>query len=123
MRIHVLLALCSSVAFASEFDEAFISEIVSNEHVCVRAYDKDRIYLNPERIIPTQKGLFLALANEGYLPLPPLHLDQNGYYIQSVRASDSWSIYWTCPVCGTVNGMMDNRCRNASCPSNSKPRK
>ena len=82
MRIHVLLALCSSMAFCLEPNDALISEIIANENVCVRAYVDDKIYLDAEKIMLTQEGLFLSLDNRNSLHLPTLHSDQNGCYVQ-----------------------------------------
>ena len=48
MRIHVLLALCSSIAVCLEPNDALISEIIANENVCVRAYVEGKIYLDAD---------------------------------------------------------------------------
>jgi len=88
MRNYLFLLLCSAAMFASEteFNEVIISELVANDPICVRTYVGDRIYLKPERIIPTQRGLFVHLDKRNYLPLSRLFSDQDGCYIHSSRS-------------------------------------
>ena len=105
MRIHILLALCSSVLFAQEPNDALISEIMANENVCVRAYVEDKIYLDSERIVLTKEGLFLNLTNRHYIPLPTLYSDQGGCYVLSAPSGLS-----DCPHCGErYFGLCTNR--------------
>ena len=99
------------MAFCLEPNDALISEIIANENVCVRAYVDDKIYLDAEKIMLTQEGLFLSLDNRNSLHLPTLHSDKNGCYVQ---AAIDPSVLNKCHYCGNRYFVY---CTNSECQS------
>lgn len=99
---------------AHEINDALLEEIAAIDQDCIRGCIDNKVYLNPEKIIPSDQGLFLNVQNEHYLHLPMIYSDEYGCYITpmlSLRPSRD------CPNCGQS---YIGRCRNPDCPGNAK---
>ena len=96
--LTLIAILASSIGFAQDtidiLDDGIIDEIVANKNTCVVGSSKDRIYLNPNRIFPTEKGLYLNLNDTDYVLLPTLNSDSQGCFIPIIQ------ILPICPGCG-----------------------
>lgn len=99
-------------AFPDEPDDALIAEIVANDYSCVLGYSEERIYLNPEKIIPSNQGLFLNLKDQEYVVLPMLYSDEYGCYI-----TPTIKVKPDCPDCKKPYLV---KCRNDECPGKQK---
>lgn len=101
-----------------EINDAALNEIIANGHACTDGVADDKIYINPDRIIPTREGLFLNVDGERFIPIPLLHSDSQGCYIKPIARI---RVTKPCPHCGweIVSGAF--KCRNPDCPSN-KPK-
>ena len=111
-KVLVAIAiLASGVGFAQDTIDSpvsgIIDEIVANKNTCVVGSSKDRIYLNPNRIFPTEQGLFLNLNDTDYVLLPTLNSDCQGCFIPVIQ------VLPICPGCG---GEYFLSCDNPKCP-------
>ena len=98
-KVLTLIAiLASSICFAygpnNPIHNEILDKIEANKNICVYGYSEDRIYLNPNRIFPTEQGVYLNLNDVDYVLLPTLNSDSNGCYLPCVQ------IFNICPGCG-----------------------
>ncbi len=109
--LTLIAILASSIGFAQDaidpIDNQIIDEIVANKNTCVVGYSEDRIYLNPNRIFPTEQGLYLNLNDADYVLLPTLNSDESGCYVPCIN------IFNKCPACKQEYFIV---CRNPDCP-------
>ena len=108
----ILIAiLASSIGFAQEANDAIdsriIGEIVANKNTCVVGCSKDRIYLNPNRIFPTEQGIYLNLNDADYILLPTLNSDSQGCFVPVVQIL---------PICPGCHQEYFLSCTNQNCP-------
>jgi hypothetical protein len=93
-----IAAFISSICFAHEahypLDNGIMDKIEANKNTCVCGYSEDRVYLNPNRIFPTEQGIYLSLNDVDYVLLPTLNSDSNGCYLPCIE------IFNKCPGCG-----------------------
>lgn len=104
--LFVLFIVCGVNAFAN--DDALLHFILSNENMCVREYDNDKIYLNEDVVIPTKNGIILSV-NGFSISVNELHSDGTGMYVNSSRRD----IYKPCPGCSRPYFLW---CTNPDCP-------
>lgn len=97
---------------ADEYHHALVEEIVAINETCIQGCVGDKIYLNPDYIVPTDQGLFLNLGDENHLLLPMLYSDASGCYITPVL-----KIFPDCPFCGLPYFL---KCKNIYCPGKPK---
>ncbi|MBI3258490.1 MAG: hypothetical protein HYZ54_03275 [Ignavibacteriae bacterium] len=97
----IMLSICT-IAFlkitadeCNEYYDALVEKIVATDPSCIQESIDDKIYLNPEKIIPTQQGLFLNLEGENYVTLPMIYSDEYGCYITPVV-----KVFNNCRHCG-----------------------
>ena len=104
---------CSSCDLSCKGVSCTVNQIMAEQPDSVFRFDEERMYLMPDRIIPTSKGLFLC-NEQSSIFLPALFGDQKGIYIPCVRklrmmcANDNcgyccWDAYADgieCPRCG-----------------------
>jgi hypothetical protein len=111
--LTLIVVLTSSLCFArdtvDDLDDGIINEIVSNKNTCVVDCSEDKIYLNPNRIFPTEQGLYLNLNDVDYVLLPILNSDSNGCYVPVPCVN----IYNKCPGCSLDYLVY---CKNPKCP-------
>lgn len=109
--LAAVVIFASNFCAASEADNQTYNEILhkieANKNTCVSSRSEDRIYLNPDRIFPTEEGLYLNLNDVDYVHLPILSSDRNGCYIPCVQ------IFNICPGCGYEYFV---RCTRPDCP-------
>ncbi len=108
-----ILLVCSSILInvtANEHQNTLVEAIIAMDKDCILGCVEDRVYLNPEKIIPSDRGLFLDVQNENYVPLPMIFSDESGCYIRPVFDT---SIYNKCPGCGESYFIT---CKNSDCP-------
>jgi hypothetical protein len=112
--LTVIAVVTSALCFAQEvddiLDDGIMSEIVANKNTCVVGSSEDRIYLDHNRIFPTEQGLYLNLNDVDYILLPALNSDSNGCYLP-VRSPVN--ILNDCPGCGRKYFVT---CKNPDCP-------
>lgn len=82
-------------------------------------YQEDKLYLKPERIIPTQNGLFLY-DNNSAIRLAVVFSDQQGCYIRCVQY-DELAGFYKCTNKDCNNVWDPNRSRK--CPKCGSPGK
>lgn len=103
--------LASSTCLAHEvnnsIDNVLMDKIEANKNICVADYSEDRVYLNPNRIFPTEQGMYLNLNDVDYVLLPTLNSDSNGCYLPCVQ------ILNICPGCGNEYFIS---CSRSDCP-------
>ena len=101
----LLLLTCSSlmgnIAAIKELDQTFINhgllgqgiifEIMQDSIGAIKCVEGHKIYLEPERIIPSDSGLMLISDDASMILLPKIYSDQFGCYIKS---------YLMCASCG-----------------------
>ena len=92
-------------------DDALIRVILANEESCVQKYDDDKIYLNPEHLVPAKNGLFLNV-NGMSIPIHSLFADEDGCYVAPLGKFD---ILNKCKGCGYEYFVY---CRTPGCPYN-----
>lgn len=96
--LTLIAVLMSGSSFAHEtnkfIDKELMDKIEANKNTCVYGYFEDKLYLNPDRIFPTEQGIYLNLNDEDYVLLPTLNSDNSGCYLPCVQ------ILNTCPGCG-----------------------
>ena len=110
-----ILAVCStafSKVAADQYNHALMEEIVAIDETCIQGCVGDKIYLNPDKIIPTDQGLFLNLGDENHLLLPMIYSDASGCYITPVL-----SILPKCPFCKEPYFL---KCKNKKCTGKPK---
>ncbi len=113
----VMLFICTMTFVkidANECHDALLDEIIAIDATCILGRIGEKVYLNPEKIIPSDQGLFLNLQNENYLPLQMIYSDENGCYITPMLSMKTTN---TCPNCGQE---YTARCRNPDCSGNKK---
>jgi len=98
-KVLTLIAIfISSISFADEasnsIDNEVMDKIEANKNICVSGYSEDRVYLNPNRIFPTEEGVYLNLNDVDYILIPTLNSDSSGCYIPCV------DVFNYCPGCG-----------------------
>lgn len=101
--IAFIAILISSICFAQEevdnLDVGIIDAIIANRNTCVVGNSEDKIYLDPNRIFPSEQGLYLQLNNNNeFILLPNLNSDGNGCFV--LAADRHPEIFNTCPGCG-----------------------
>jgi hypothetical protein len=111
-RILTLIAiLASSIGFAQEandtIDSQIIDEIVANKSTCVVGCSEDRIYLNPNRIFPTEHGLYLNLNDSDFVLLPTLNSDSQGCFVPIIQVL---------PICPGCQKEYFLSCNRPECP-------
>lgn len=96
--LTLIAVLISGTSFAHEvnkfIDKELMDKIEANKNTCVSRYFKDKLYLNPDRIFPTEQGIYLNLNDEDYVLLPTLNSDNSGCYVPCVQILNK------CPGCG-----------------------
>jgi hypothetical protein len=96
--LTLIAVLVSSTCLAHEAsnltDNETMSKIEANKNVCVYGYSENRLYLNPNRIFPTEQGIYLNLNDVDYVLLPTLNSDSSGCYLPCVQILNK------CPGCG-----------------------
>lgn len=107
MAIFVVTA-CFADVTTSRSNDGAIGEIAANENSCIQRVEEGKIYLNPDRILTTHKGILLNLNDREFILLPTLNSDAEGCYIPE-RAE----ILSRCPWC---NKPYFIKCRNVDCP-------
>lgn len=98
-----------------QLDDALLSEIISTDHSCISNVIDDKVYIHPERIVPTEGGLFLSLDPDLFVEIPLLCSDSHGCYVQTGRYI---KVTKPCPHCGCERTSGAWKCRNPDCPSN-----
>ena len=109
---------CSSEETQTVSQEAYdtmMEAIVSNEETCVKRYQEEKIYLNTQRIYPTDQGMYLDLNGRDYAILPTVYGDANGCYIQQVLQNGNRT--HRCASCGNWTDTAGN-CTIAECERN-----
>ncbi len=110
---------CSADMTILEMDDAVLNEIIANDHCCISNVTDDKVYINPDRIFPTQHGLFLNVDEDRIVAIPVLYSDSQGCYIQVAARV---KVTKPCPYCGWERTSGAFKCRNKDCPSN-QPKK
>lgn len=97
-----------------------IHKIVKNQDHCVSAFDGDKVFIRPENIVPTYKGLFVNLNGSDCFPLPLLQFNRNGHFIEGSfsgsidLAAKKPQTQGPCPNCD-VNTDGNGICKNPKC--------
>lgn len=111
----VMAIFIFSFSFAHQVDRSAYNEILdkieANKNICVDGVSEDRIYLKPDRLFPTEQGIYLNLNDIDYVHLPILNSDSNGCYVPCVR------IFNICPGCGREYFIS---CSTPDCPLKQK---
>lgn len=106
-----MMLFVSSFVYANDVpfseDNEILDKIEANKTSCVAGYTENRIYLYPDRIVPTEKGLYLNLNDHEFVLLPSLNSDGHGCYVPCIQ------IFNNCPGCGQEYFIT---CRNPDCP-------
>ncbi len=112
LRYFYVLATCTCFAHdvSDTSDDGIIHQIAANQNTCVIGVAEEKIYLNPNRIYPTEQGLYLNLNDVDYVLLPSLNSDHNGCYVRPVCKRQILNI---CPGCGQQYFIS---CKNPNCP-------
>jgi len=114
--LTLIAFLASSVGFAQAATEnQVIDKILANEKTCVIGSFEDRIYLNTNRLLPTDQGLYLNLNDADYILLSTLNSDSNGCYVPC--GSRVQPRRWQCPYCH-LWWELGEECTNKECPTN-----
>ncbi|GEM_PF-3554452 len=119
LTLGITAILASSIGFAHDATEAansqVIDEILANTKTCMVGCSEDKIYLNANRLIPTEQGLYLNLNDVDYVLLPTLNSDSNGCYVSC--GSRVQPKMWQCPYCH-LWWELGEKCQNKECPKN-----
>jgi hypothetical protein len=111
----ILFVVVLSACFAHEntdfINDDAMEQIIANEANCVQRYEQDRIYLVPDKIFPTEHGLYLDVNGVNFIRLPNVSSDNNGCYIAKRKILND------CPYCGQPYFI---RCKNPNCPGKKK---
>jgi len=104
----------STIGFADEASEQWndaLREIIqANENEVVDHYNEDKIYVKPEKIYPTSRGIYLNLTEQEFIFIPNLSSDDKGCYVEcGLRAKTTR----TCPGC--EREYFYGGCKNAEC--------
>ena len=100
-----------------ENNQHLMQKIKQNTHFCVQAYEEDKIFLKPENIIPTSKGLVLQLNSFECVQIPLLQSNIKGCFIQKFSLSKQKQESDTqgpCPACEKDTDKY-GVCRNPEC--------
>jgi hypothetical protein len=112
--LTTFLFLSQQRGYAFDSEANTYAQILANESYCVKGYDNDKVYLNPENIHTTDQGLLIEVQEGLYMPLSYLQADNTGCYIPMATG---FEIFNKCPQCGESYFVT---CRNPNCPSNQK---
>ncbi len=121
MKQILSFLILSSVCFADDaidnWNDEAITQIITNKNICIERYENGKIYLKPDRIFPTEKGLYLNLNDQEYLFLSNLNSDAQGCFIPiknaEIVAGQYLKIFNTCPGCQQEYFLT---CKNPNCP-------
>ena len=98
-----------------------LRKIIDNSQHCVAACEGDRIFICPESIISTDRGLFINLNGVEVCPLPLVQSSRRGYFIQGnlmqeivPMAAKKTATKGPCPNCDQ-NTDERGRCTNSRC--------
>jgi len=98
-----------------------IHKIVENHRYCVAAFDGDKIFIRPESIVSTNRGLFINLNGSQLHLLPLLQFDKHGHFIQGslmqdieLAAAKKGDTKGPCPNCD-INTDKNGVCKNPEC--------
>ncbi len=99
-RIFGLLLILTGFAHAEE---------LVNQPQTTESASSQRIYVSPEQITFSEKGIFFH-QNNSWVKTNAIFHDNKGMFITSF--DNEWSWYWTCPNCGYEdNTGWDRECR------------
>ena len=81
-----------------------VQKIKQNEQYCVKKYEQEKIFLNPENISITNEGLILRVNSYESIPIPFLQSNNEGCFI-SIKIEPKMNIIkerlpWSCDRCG-----------------------
>lgn len=89
MNKLVLLFLTMVMSFFSHLSAVYqmeegnlIEKVLIHENYCVRCIQEDKIFLQPDKILITDKGIFLDVNGLEYYRLSQLQANEHGCYIQ-----------------------------------------
>lgn len=109
--LTLMAVLVSSICLANEayipLDNEVMDKIEANKNTCVAGYTENRIYLHSDRIVPTERGMYLNLNDKDFVLLPSVSSDSNGCYLPCVQ------IFNICPGCGNQYFIS---CSRRDCP-------
>lgn len=105
---------------STETDDTLLNKILANQSKCVVSVIDNKIYVNPERIFPTEQGIFLNVNEGEYITIPILYSDAQGCYVQQIFDR---SVTKACPFCGWERVSNAIKCKNPACLSNQPKKK
>jgi len=76
--------------------EGLIFEILMENLSAVKCIDRGKVYLKPERIVPSDEGLMLVTDDSSMILLPQIFSDKHGCFIQIITKTSLSS----CVSCG-----------------------
>ena len=99
-----------------------IHKVIQNQQYCVSAFEGDKIFIRPEKIISTDQGLFINLNGSEYYPLPLLQFNKKGHFLEGsfahglelMTVNKKEETKGPCPNC-EVNTNKYGICKNQAC--------
>ncbi|NGX37163.1 MAG: hypothetical protein K1000chlam2_00316 [Chlamydiae bacterium] len=116
LMFTIFLIFCTST-LRSEQPNEITTYLISSESSCITRITESKVYINPDKIFPTNEGLFLELEQNEFVALPYLLADNEGCFVEKSRVI---KVTKPCPFCGCERISNALRCPNRNCSSNEK---
>ncbi|MDN3507154.1 MAG: hypothetical protein P0S96_07995 [Simkaniaceae bacterium] len=111
LMFTIFSVFISSSLFSQEIVDV-AEYLVENNSSCVTQISGEKVYIDAERIFPSNEGLYLRLDSENFISLPYLRADTEGCYL-----AISTKVTLPCRFCGTERVSSAIPCPNKECPS------
>ena len=85
----------------------------------IQETDVIRVYVQPENIKLTEKGIHLDLEDGQKIILPNIQSNENGLYTSLSNNDSRKYLHYTCPGCGVTYYWWEN-CSTPGCSKNSQ---
>jgi len=97
------------------------SQTILNAHFYENIQETDviRVYVQPENIKLTEKGIHLDLEDGQKIILPNIQSNENGLYTSLSNNDSRKYLHYTCPGCGVTYYWWEN-CSTPGCSKNSQ---
>ncbi|PCI77835.1 hypothetical protein COB21_02460 [Candidatus Aerophobetes bacterium] len=84
-----LIVLSCLLSFAYSEMASVIDVILENQAYCVSSIEGDRLFIKPDKIVPTSNGILVDVNGKDMYPLPALYYSPQGHFIHTDMSTPS----------------------------------